>query len=334
MPPTPDEMTLTPTASVDSFVSAFAMRLDRALHVGLEDDLDLLDVARLDLVEDVLERDAVGRAGELLLAALVVPVLDERLGGLLVVDDVEELARVGDAVEAEDLDGRRRAGLGDGLALVAQHGADLARVLARDEQVAELERALLDEDRRDRAARAIEARLDDVALGRPCSGWPCSSSTSACSASISSSLSTPSFVFAETLHEDRVAAPLFRDEAVLGELVADAVGVGARLVDLVDGDDDRDARLLGVVDGLDRLRHRAVVGGDDEHDDVGHLRAARAHGGERLVAGRVEEDDVAAVARDLVGADVLRDAAGLARRRRWPCGWRRAATSCRGRRGP
>ena len=50
---------------------------------------------------------------------------------------------------------------------------------------------------------------------------------------------------------------------------------------------------LGVVDRLDRLRHDAVVGGDDEDGDVGHLRAARAHRGEGLVAGRVEEGDLA-----------------------------------------
>ena len=114
--------------------------------------------------------------------------------------------------------------------------------------------------------------------------------------------------------EDGLAAPLFRDELVLGELVADLVRVGARLVDLVDRDDDRNLRLLGVVDRLDGLRHRPVVGGDDQHDDVGHLGAAGAHGGERLVARRIEEHDVARVARDLVGADVLGDAARLAGR--------------------
>ena len=46
---------------------------------------------------------------------------------------------------------------------------------------------------------------------------------------------------------------------------------------------------LGVVDGLDRLGHDAVVGGDHEHDDVGRLGAAGAHGGERLVARGVDE---------------------------------------------
>src|SRR5581483_2581819 len=66
-------------------------------------------------------------------------------------------------------------------------------------------------------------------------------------------------------------------------------------------------------DRLDRLRLHAVVRRHDEHRDVRDLRAARAHRGERLVTGRVEERDLPAVVFDLVGADVLRDAAGLAR---------------------
>ena len=48
-----------------------------------------------------------------------------------------------------------------------------------------------------------------------------------------------------------------------------------------------------VVDRLERLRHDAVVGRDDQDDDVGDLGAAGAHQGERLVAGGVEEDDLA-----------------------------------------
>ena len=73
--------------------------------------------------------------------------------------------------------------------------------------------------------------------------------------------------------------------------------VGGGLVDLVDGDDDRHARGLGVIDGFDRLRHDAVVGRNHQHDDVGHLGAAGAHGGECLVARRVEEGDRIAVGR-------------------------------------
>ena len=86
------------------------------------------------------------------------------------------------------------------------------------------------------------------------------------------------------LDEDGVAAPLLGHEAVLGELLLDAVDVGVGLVDLVDHDDDRHAGRLGVVDGLDGLRHDAVVGGHHDGGDVGDLGAAGAHGGEGGVA--------------------------------------------------
>ena len=116
------------------------------------------------------------------------------------------------------------------------------------------------------------------------------------------------------LDEHVVAAPVLGHDAVLGELLLDALDVGVGLVDLVDDDHDRHAGGLGVVDGLHGLRHDAVVGGHHDGGDVGDLGAARAHGGERRVAGRVDERDELAVVPHLVGADVLRDAAGLAGR--------------------
>ena len=67
-----------------------------------------------------------------------------------------------------------------------------------------------------------------------------------------------------------------------------------------------------MVDGLDGLWHDAVVGGDDQDRDVGGLRAAGAHGREGLVAGSVQEGDLAPAVVHLVGADVLGDAAHLA----------------------
>ena len=68
-----------------------------------------------------------------------------------------------------------------------------------------------------------------------------------------------------------------------------------------------------MADRLDGLLHDAVIGRDDQHDDIGDVGAARAHRGKRLVAGRVDEGDLlAAPQADRVGADMLRDAAGLA----------------------
>ena len=94
---------------------------------------------------------------------------------------------------------------------------------------------------------------------------------------------------------DDLAAELLDEDALLGELLLDALRVRVGLVDLVDGDDDRHLRGARVVDRLLRLRHDAVVGRDDEDDDVRRLGAARAHQRERLVARRVEEDDRAAL---------------------------------------
>ena len=63
-------------------------------------------------------------------------------------------------------------------------------------------------------------------------------------------------------------------------------------IDLVDRDHDLHVRRgLGVIDRFDCLRHQAVIGRDNEHDDVGNIRAARAHRGEGGVTGRVDESD-------------------------------------------
>ncbi len=115
-------------------------------------------------------------------------------------------------------------------------------------------------------------------------------------------------------HERHVAAVLLDDDAALGELRLDAVRLAVGQVDLVERHDDGHARGPGMVDGLDRLGHDAVIGGDHQHRDVGDPGAARAHRGEGLVARRVEEDDAPAVVDDLAGADALGDAAPLALR--------------------
>ena len=66
-----------------------------------------------------------------------------------------------------------------------------------------------------------------------------------------------------------------------------------------------------MVDGFERLRHDAVVRRHHQHHNVGDFGAARAHASKGFVAGSVDEYDFAAVQLDVVGADVLGDAAGF-----------------------
>ena len=138
---------------------------------------------------------------------------------------------------------------------------------------------------------------------------------SACSRIASSSLSRPVFFSAETWHVLGFAAHLLDHDVVAQQFLTNPVRIGVRLVHLVDGDDDRRIGRLGVTDRLDRLRHDTVIGGNHQNDDIGDRGAARAHRGERLMARRVDEGDpVAGRQVHLIGADMLGDAAGLARR--------------------
>ena len=114
------------------------------------------------------------------------------------------------------------------------------------------------------------------------------------------------------LDHDGLATPCFWREAEVGKLLLHPLGIRIGLVDLVDRDEDRHAGRLGVVDGLLRLWHDAIVGRDNQDDDVGDTGAARAHHRERFVTGSIQEDDVAVVHLDGVSADVLGDAACLA----------------------
>ena len=111
----------------------------------------------------------------------------------------------------------------------------------------------------------------------------------------------------------RIAAPLFGDQLILGELLLDLLGVRAGLIHFIDRDDDGNARRLRVVDRLYRLRHDTVVSRDNEDRDIRDLSTAGTHGGERLMAWGVEEGDISVVDVDTVRTDMLGDAARLGR---------------------
>ena len=95
------------------------------------------------------------------------------------------------------------------------------------------------------------------------------------------------------------------------QFLLDLVRRGFGLVDLVQRHHDGHVRGLRVVDGLDGLRHHAVIGSNHQDDDVRRLRAPRTHGGERLVARGIEECHHASCSFDMVGADMLRNPAGF-----------------------
>ena len=114
------------------------------------------------------------------------------------------------------------------------------------------------------------------------------------------------------LDEHGIATPVFRYNFLGNQFLTDTLGVGALLVDLVHCHHDRHLGRLGMVDGLNRLRHHAIVGRYHEDHDIGGLGTASPHGGERLVPRRIQEGDHTARGFHMVGTNVLGNATGLA----------------------
>ena len=290
-------------------------RFDRALHVALDDERELLAARGFQLRHHLLERAAhAGLAGGHLVALLAHAIIRHFARAAFRIDDGEAIARVRRAVEAEHLDRNRGACGIDRCAGVIHQRAHAAPFGTGHNEIADLERAALHQHGRNRAAAAVELGFDHGAFGR----------TARIGLEIENfSLQPDGFEQLVEIHllgrrnldiED-FAAERFHLDLVLQQFGPHALGLGVRLVDLVDRDDHRRFRGLGVIDGLDRLRHHAVIGRDHEHDDVGHLRAAGTHGGERGMARRVDECDLAVRGRGhLIGADMLGDAAGFSGR--------------------
>ena len=174
--------------------------------------------------------------------------------------------------------------------------ADFAVDSAGDEVVADLE-AFRSEPARSRRFRGLcRSWLRERFPLQAGAGSAFRFCRSATSRIISSSSSRFLPVLAETSTVDGVAAPVFSLQALFGEFALDALRIHARLIDLVDRDDNRNFGGPRVRNRFDRLRHDAVIGSDDQHHDVRDLRAACAHERERFVTRRIEEGDLAVLA--------------------------------------
>ena len=119
--------------------------------------------------------------------------------------------------------------------------------------------------------------------------------------------------FCRNVDELALTAPLFRQNAVLGQFVFNAIRIGFRLIDFVYCNHNRHTRRFRVLDSFDGLRHHAVVCCNNQNHDIRCLCTTSTHGGKRGVARGVQEGDHTVVGFNVVSTDVLGNAARFAR---------------------
>ncbi len=284
----------------------------RPLHVALDDERELFLTGAGKLAHHLFERTARSGADGLQIANLADAILGDFTGAGLALHDGELIARLRSRVEAQHLHRHRGPGLAHMGALVVDQGAHPAPGPAGDHDLPDPERAALHEHGAHGTTAALQLGLDDHAIA----------------GTVRIGLQLQDFrlevnrfqqlveiraLLGGDLHFEGVAAHALDHDAVLQQLGAHPVRVRVELVDLVDRNDQRNIGRPGVIDGLDGLRHDAVIGGHHQHNDIGHLGAASAHGGERGVTRRVDKRDrIAPVGHHLISADMLGDAARLA----------------------
>ena len=315
MPPTPRQHEAELDVVALQLAQTLGDSLERAAHVGLEDQVQRGRLAALDLLEQVLQLGTAQRRG----GGGHVPGHPVAVGAGLtdgaglgqLRGDPELVTGLGRLGEPEYLDRRRRGRLLDLVPVVVDQGLHLAPCGASHDRVADPQGALLHDDRGHRPTTDLELRLDDdapgTALGRRLQLLDLGDQHD-----LLQQVLDAEGLQGRHLDGDGVAAPGLGHESVLRQLLEHAVGVGLVPVDLVDRHDDRHVGRVGVADGLDGLGHDAVIGGHHQDHDVGHLGTTGTHGREGFVTGGVDERDRVALPLDLVGTDVLGDATGLA----------------------
>ena len=143
----------------------------RAAHVGLDDDGQFLDLARLHLLVQLLQGEAAG-LGQGRFARLLVAEVDDLLGLGGIGDHLEIVAGFGQRFQAQHFHRRGGLGLAHLRAAVVLHGAHLAEYRAADEEIAHAQRAVAHQHGGHRTAAAVELGFEHGAHGRAARDWP------------------------------------------------------------------------------------------------------------------------------------------------------------------
>ena len=227
-------------------------------------------------------------------------------GFLLIGHDHEVITRIRRTVQALNLNGHGRA---DALNLQAKFVGQrtyTAVVQASQNDVAFLQRTVLNQYGGNGATTSVKARLNDNAFSR-CRRHCFQLKHFRNQLNRLQQLFNTVTGLGGNVYKLRITAPLFGNHAVLREFVTNAVKINTNLIDLVHRNDHGYFSRFGVLDRLNGLGHHAVVSSDHQDNHVGCLGTTSTHGGKRRVARGIQEGHATMAVFNVVGTDMLGD---------------------------
>ena len=273
--------------SVGQFLNGIHRRFNAALDVGFENQHQFLDIAGVDLLHDVVEgKDGVQIARA---AALAVP-RRGLAGGALVGYHSQNIAGFRRCVEARDHARRTGSDRVHGFTAFVGDGPHSSPRAAGHDVVAHPQGSGLDQHGRGRPPAAVKGGFDNHA-GSVSLGVRPQFQDFGEHQQVLDQVVNAVAGLGRYWNGDDVATPFFHQQVALAELPLDDVRLGGGQVHLVDCDDDGHLGRPGVVDGLVRLGHDAIVGGDDQHGNVGYPRASGPDRREGGVPGGIQESN-------------------------------------------
>ncbi len=203
---------------------------------------------------------------------------------------MEHVAAVGRFGKTDNLNGGGGTRGFELASLFVGHGADAADSRTRDDNVAALERTVLNKNCCNGTAALVKLGFDNGALCL---------TVGVCfelfyfggEDNHFQKVVNTDVLLCGNIDARNVAAPFFGNKSLLGKLLLNSVGVRTLFIYLIYRNDDADIGSLGVVYCLNCLRHDAVVRRNNDNRNVGNLCAAHTHSGECLVTGSVKEGD-------------------------------------------
>src|SRR5437667_7006847 len=308
---------LQPDLVIRKLPQQIAQNLNRTLHITLQNNVEFFCAGGLQLLGQAFERYA-GTLGQGCFTRFLLTIIRNATRFVAIGNHYNLTACLRQPFHAKDFHGSRRRRFFELRPAIIKHGANFSVHIADDEVVASAQRPVLHQYGSNGPASPVQlgfehhARCWTIGIGLELLQIRNQADHFHQQIKIC-------FLFCGYIDEYGRSAPVFRHQPAIRKLLLNPVRQSIWLVDFVDSDDNWNLSGVRMVDGLQRLRHHTVIRSDHQHNDVRGLRATGTHASECLVAGRIQEHDLAPVSRRLivqyrhfVCADMLRNSARFA----------------------